>query len=117
MTRDDDIETKTKTHAFSHSFGILFPATFLFEENPLLISNRKMMDTTPSMMSSLVIDCRSDTVTKPNKEMRQAMYNSVDEGVGDDVFGDDELVLDLEARLAMMFGKEKAVFCTEWNDG
>ena len=69
-----------------------------------------MVDTTPSMMSSLVIDCRSDTVTKPNKEMRQAMYNSVDEGVGDDVFGDDELVLDLEARLAMMFGKEKAVF-------
>ncbi|CAL6346843.1 unnamed protein product [Bathycoccus prasinos] len=69
-----------------------------------------MVDTTPSVMSALVIDCRSDTVTKPNKEMRQAMYDSVDEGVGDDVFGDDELVLDLEARLAMMFGKEKAVF-------
>ena len=48
-----------------------------------------MVDTTPSVMSALVIDCRSDTVTKPNKEMRQAMYDSVDEGVGDDVFGDD----------------------------
>ena len=36
-----------------------------------------------------VIDLRSDTVTKPSKEMRQAMAAAE---VGDDVFGDDPTV-------------------------
>lgn len=35
------------------------------------------------------IDLRSDTVTKPNEEMRQAMYNAV---VGDDGYGEDPTV-------------------------
>jgi len=36
-----------------------------------------------------IIDLRSDTVTKPSKEMRRAMATAK---VGDDVFGDDPTV-------------------------
>ena len=59
------------------------------------------------MMAAFVIDCRSDTVTKPSKQMREAMMECE---VGDDVFGDDETVLHLQSKLATMFGKENAVF-------
>ena len=52
------------------------------------------------------IDLRSDTVTWPTESMRRAM---ADARVGDDVFGDDPTVLDLEARAARRFGKEAAV--------
>lgn len=40
------------------------------------------------------IDLRSDTVTVPTEEMRKAMYEAV---VGDDVYGDDQTVNELEA--------------------
>lgn len=53
------------------------------------------------------IDLRSDTVTWPTDKMRRAMAEA---RVGDDVFGDDPTVLDLEARAAKRFGKEAAVF-------
>ncbi|WP_248723022.1 low specificity L-threonine aldolase [Seonamhaeicola sp. ML3] len=53
------------------------------------------------------IDLRSDTVTKPTKEMLEFMMQAK---VGDDVFGEDETVKKLEERLANMFGKEKALF-------
>lgn len=53
------------------------------------------------------IDLRSDTVTWPTEKMRRAMAEA---RVGDDVFGDDPTVLDLEARAARRFGKEAAVF-------
>lgn len=53
------------------------------------------------------IDLRSDTVTIPTEEMRQAM--AVAE-VGDDVYGDDPTVNRLEALAAEMFGKEAAVY-------
>jgi threonine aldolase len=54
-----------------------------------------------------IIDLRSDTVTKPTKEMREAMANAV---VGDDVYGDDATVMELEALAALMCGKEAALF-------
>jgi threonine aldolase len=54
-----------------------------------------------------VVDLRSDTVTRPTPEMRQAMAYAE---VGDDVFGDDPTVLRLEARAAEMFGHEAALF-------
>lgn len=53
------------------------------------------------------IDLRSDTVTKPTPEMREAMAEAE---VGDDVFGDDPTVNKLEAMAAEKLGKEAAVF-------
>jgi threonine aldolase len=52
------------------------------------------------------IDLRSDTVTKPTEEMRRAMY---DAEVGDDVYGDDPTVNELEAYAADLVGKEAAL--------
>jgi threonine aldolase len=54
-----------------------------------------------------LIDLRSDTVTKPTKEMLEAMVTSP---VGDDVYGDDPSINALEARVASMFGKEAGLF-------
>jgi threonine aldolase len=54
------------------------------------------------------IDLRSDTVTKPTPEMLRAMSNAV---VGDDVFGDDPTVNQLEQMVAEMFGMESSLFC------
>jgi threonine aldolase len=53
------------------------------------------------------IDLRSDTVTRPSQEMREAMASAP---VGDDVYGDDPTVNSLEERVAAMFGKEAGVF-------
>jgi threonine aldolase len=54
-----------------------------------------------------IIDLRSDTITLPTDEMRQAMYEAE---VGDDVFGDDPTVHRLEELAARMMGKEAALF-------
>ena len=56
----------------------------------------------------MVIDLRSDTVTKPSKGMLDAMMTAK---VGDDVFGEDPSINELEAQSAAMFGMEAAVFC------
>ncbi|EEC20587.1 L-allo-threonine aldolase, putative [Ixodes scapularis] len=53
-----------------------------------------------------VVDLRSDTITKPTPEMRQAMKDAV---VGDDVFKEDPTVNELESVVAEMFGKEAAL--------
>jgi threonine aldolase len=53
------------------------------------------------------IDLRSDTVTEPTAEMRQAMASAE---VGDDVFSDDPTINELERIAAKMLGKEAAVF-------
>ncbi|MFF5216268.1 threonine aldolase family protein [Micromonospora sp. NPDC000442] len=55
-----------------------------------------------------LIDLRSDTVTRPTAEMRQAMAGAE---VGDDVYGEDPTVKALEAEVAAMFGHEAALFC------
>ncbi len=60
------------------------------------------------------IDLRSDTVTHPTPEMREAMANAQ---VGDDVYHDDPTVNQLEADAAAMFGKEAAVFVTSGTQG
>jgi len=54
-----------------------------------------------------IIDLRSDTVTKPSPEMRQAMAQAE---VGDDVFGDDPTIKKLEERVAQLLGKEAALY-------
>ncbi|WP_027365759.1 low-specificity L-threonine aldolase [Desulfotruncus alcoholivorax] len=53
------------------------------------------------------VDLRSDTVTKPTLEMREAMARAE---VGDDVLGEDPTVKRLEATAAAMIGKEAALF-------
>ena len=53
------------------------------------------------------IDLRSDTVTKPTPEMREAMAKAE---VGDDVYGDDPTVNRLQEMAAEMTGKEAALF-------
>src|SRR5262245_41304620 len=55
-----------------------------------------------------VIGVRSDTVTRPTPGMLEAMMAA---GVGDDVFGEDETVNELQQVAASMFGKEAALFC------
>ena len=56
----------------------------------------------------MIIDLRSDTVTKPTKPMLNAMFNAE---VGDDVFGEEPTVNALEQKAANLFGKEAALFC------
>jgi threonine aldolase len=56
----------------------------------------------------MIIDLRSDTVTKPTKEMLQYMFAAQ---VGDDVFDDDPAVNELQNMAAKMFNKEAALFC------
>ncbi|RXJ45903.1 threonine aldolase family protein [Gelidibacter gilvus] len=55
----------------------------------------------------MIIDLRSDTVTKPTQGMLEAMMSAK---VGDDVYKEDPTVNKLEERLADMFGKSKALF-------
>lgn len=52
-------------------------------------------------------DFRSDTVTMPTDEMRKAMFEAV---VGDDVYGDDPTLIELEQLSARLLGKEAALF-------
>lgn len=60
-------------------------------------------------MASNKIDFRSDTVTQPTPAMREAMANAM---VGDDVYGDDPTVNELEAFAASETGFEAALFTT-----
>ncbi|XP_018588213.2 probable low-specificity L-threonine aldolase 2 [Scleropages formosus] len=53
------------------------------------------------------VDLRSDTVTKPGAAMRRAMAEA---HVGDDVFGEDPTVNELQKRAADLFGMEAALF-------
>lgn len=56
----------------------------------------------------MIIDLRSDTVTKPDQGMLDAMMSAK---VGDDVFGEDETVKALEHKLASLFNMEAGLFC------
>jgi threonine aldolase len=56
----------------------------------------------------MLIDYRSDTVTKPTAGMMEAMMNAK---IGDDVFGEDPSINELEALAAGMFGMEASLFC------
>lgn len=60
------------------------------------------------------IDLRSDTVTMPTDEMREAMFRAE---VGDDVYGDDPTTKRLEQMAADMLGKEAGLFVTSGTMG
>lgn len=55
------------------------------------------------------MDFRSDTVTQPTQAMREAMFTAP---VGDDVYGDDPTVNELEQYAAELAGFEAALFTT-----
>lgn len=59
------------------------------------------------MISIQTVDLRSDTVTLPSPEMREAMARAL---VGDDVYGEDPTVNRLEEEAAALVGKEAALF-------
>ncbi|MFT5881224.1 MAG: threonine aldolase [Moritella sp.] len=56
-----------------------------------------------------MFDFRSDTVTQPTANMRQAMANAI---VGDDVYGDDPTVNKLEKMAADRYEFDAAIFCS-----
>ena len=58
-------------------------------------------------MMKRIIDLRSDTLTTPSEEMREFMAKAE---VGDDVFGEDPTVNELQKRVAKLLGKEAALF-------
>ena len=59
------------------------------------------------MANERMIDLRSDTVTRPTEAMRRAMAEAE---VGDDVYGEDPTVNQLEQRAAEVFEREAAIF-------
>lgn len=61
-----------------------------------------------------MIDLRSDTVTKPTQAMREAIAKAE---VGDDVYGEDPTVIELEQLAAEMVGKEAAIFVPSGTQG
>ena len=57
-----------------------------------------------------IVDLRSDTVTRPTAEMRQAMAEAE---VGDDVYGEDPTVNRLEKRAAEDFWERSGAVCAD----
>ena len=62
----------------------------------------------------MVIDLRSDTITRPTLKMRRAMAEAQ---VGDDVYGEDMTINELEKRSASLLGKEAALFISSGTMG
>lgn len=56
----------------------------------------------------MTIDYRSDTMTRPTPQMLEAMMTAP---VGDDVFGEDPTINELEKLSADLFGMEAGLFC------
>lgn len=56
----------------------------------------------------MIIDLRSDTVTRPTPGMLKFMVNAK---VGDDVFKEDPSINELEKKVAAIFGKEEGIYC------
>src|SRR5210317_119894 len=59
------------------------------------------------MSEEVIVDLRSDTVTRPGEGMYRAI---LDARVGDDVYGEDDTVNRLEATAAKLLGKEAGLF-------
>ena len=71
------------------------------------VASRGTAQDTEERTRVTTVDLRSDTVTKPTPEMRQAMAEAE---VGDDVYGEDPTINRLEQRAAEIFGREAAIF-------
>ncbi|MCZ6724271.1 MAG: low-specificity L-threonine aldolase [Gammaproteobacteria bacterium] len=60
------------------------------------------------------VDYRSDTLTRPSPAMREAMASA---DVGDDVYGEDPSVNQLEETVADLLGKQAALFVSSGTQG
>jgi threonine aldolase len=67
-----------------------------------------LLNVTLGLNLKMIIDLRSDTFTKPTPAMLDAMFSAK---VGDDVFGEDPTINQLEEMTSEMFGMEAAIFC------
>src|SRR5450432_2358663 len=70
--------------------------------------NRKTENCKHPIFVPMITDLRSDTFTKPSPAMLEAMFNA---RVGDDVFGEDPSINQLESMTASLFQMEAAIFC------
>ena len=65
-----------------------------------------------------ILDLRSDTITQPTDEMIEAIVSAHESGrFGDDVIGEDEVVIELQEKAAKILGKEAALFVTSGTQG
>ena len=67
--------------------------------------------------SEKIIDLRSDTVTRPTQDMWKALQTLNNSNIGDDVFGEDPTVNELEAHAAKLMNKESALYVTSGTQG
>jgi hypothetical protein len=70
------------------------------------ISRRRLRIILDPRRSTSTVDLRSDTVTLPSREM---LESAMDAKLGDDVFGEDESVLELQQYMANMTGKKEVL--------
>ena len=80
------------------------PNSIICIQNSLFIIQMSVFSSSMKKM----IDFRSDTVTLPTPEMKEAMFTAP---LGDDVFGEDPTINELENYAAEMFGMEAAIYC------
>ena len=80
------------------------PNSIICIQNSLFIIQMSVFSSSMKKM----IDFRSDTVTIPTPEMKEAMFTAP---LGDDVFGEDPTINELENYAAEMFGMEAAIYC------
>ena len=64
-----------------------------------------------------IVDLRSDTFTKPSPKMWEMIKSLDNSRIGDDVFGEDPTVNELEEKAAKIVGKEAAVYVTSGTQG
>ncbi len=76
-------------------------------ETGVLGDHQKPIVSCVLMTTEPVFDLRSDTVTRPGRAMREAMASAA---VGDDVYGEDPTVIELERRTSELLGKDSALF-------
>ncbi|MHA1977996.1 MAG: threonine aldolase family protein [Candidatus Hodarchaeales archaeon] len=69
------------------------------------------------MSKTPIIDLRSDTVTKPTPDMWKALRQLDDSHLGDDVYGEDPTVNELEMQAAKLMNKEAALLVTSGTQG
>ncbi|KAL6440236.1 hypothetical protein ACFW04_003074 [Cataglyphis niger] len=63
---------------------------------------------------AIIVDLRSDTLTKPTAAMRKAMFEAE---IGDDVYEEDPTVKELQKKAAALLGKEDALFVSSGTMG
>lgn len=64
-----------------------------------------------------IVDLRSDTITKPSPEMWEKVKSLDNSKIGDDVYGEDPTINELEEKAAKIMGKEAALYATSGTQG